>query len=265
MPGSVGDAGRRALVVGGSAGIGLALAHELARHGHGLVLVARQEPRLAAAAADLVGTYAVPVDTIALDATAPEAPDELARVLTDRHLQPDVLVLSAGRWSYREVGRLSRNELRAILEANAIAPHAMLAAMAPLMPDGAHIMFVGSLAALSPIPYAAAYSGAKACLYELALALRCEPNPRRFVYSFLAPGLVATDFVPSKGTGLARVFLEVIASKPDMVARAGYRGIRWGSFLIVPGVLWKLLWLGSLIVPKRLVSAVLTSLFQRPA
>ena len=50
---------KTALITGGSGGIGLALAREFAKDGWSLVLVARDETKLAAAAKELGGTYLV--------------------------------------------------------------------------------------------------------------------------------------------------------------------------------------------------------------
>lgn len=253
-----------AVIIGGSAGIGLALAREFARRGTSLLLVARAADRLETAADSLRRAHRVRVETLPLDATAPEAPERLLAALASHDLTPAYVVLSAGRWSYGETRRLKTAELRAVLEANVVAPHALFRALVPLIPAGGGVLFLGSLAAITPIPYASAYSGAKACMHDIAMALRSEARDCRLRISVLAPGLVATDFVTDKGSGLSRRFLELISTRPETAARAGYRGLMAGSFLIVPGLLWRLLWIGSLIVPKRLLSVVLTRFFRPP-
>src|SRR5437763_720753 len=60
-------AGRTVMIVGGSRGLGLALAHEFAAAGARLALCARQPDELAAAANDIRGT--APVTTVVCDAT----------------------------------------------------------------------------------------------------------------------------------------------------------------------------------------------------
>jgi NAD(P)-dependent dehydrogenase (short-subunit alcohol dehydrogenase family) len=59
--------GQYALVAGGSDGLGYAFAEAIARRGLNLVLIARQEDRLKAAATQLNETYEIDVISIAAD------------------------------------------------------------------------------------------------------------------------------------------------------------------------------------------------------
>lgn len=84
--------GRSALVTGGSAGIGLAVAKELAAEGCNLVLVSRTERALAEAAAAIRDKNRVDVSYMAADLTRDEAPLTLA----ERYGEVDILVNNAG-------------------------------------------------------------------------------------------------------------------------------------------------------------------------
>ena len=63
-----------ALVTGGTAGIGLDIAHELASRGHNILLTARREDRLKDIVQQLMSDYEVHADYIAADLGEPEAP-----------------------------------------------------------------------------------------------------------------------------------------------------------------------------------------------
>ena len=76
-----------ALVTGGSKGIGLALAGEFARHGHDLILVARDEAALERAAWDLRQTTQAVVYLYAGDLSREETPEQLLRWVSDTGLQ----------------------------------------------------------------------------------------------------------------------------------------------------------------------------------
>src|SRR5689334_18045909 len=85
-----------ALITGASAGIGRAIATELAARGHGLVLVARRKERLAEVAQELAQEHQVRVETIACDLgkAAPRA--RLASRISELGLDVEILVNNAG-------------------------------------------------------------------------------------------------------------------------------------------------------------------------
>lgn len=91
----LGLAGREALVVGGSAGIGLATARLLAAEGASVTIAARDADRLQAAAADIERTTACEVEWFCVDVTGEDAEAQLgARYRDGRGL--DVLVVTVG-------------------------------------------------------------------------------------------------------------------------------------------------------------------------
>ncbi|MDX2155739.1 MAG: SDR family NAD(P)-dependent oxidoreductase [Hyphomicrobiaceae bacterium] len=238
-----------AVIVGGSAGIGLAIAHRLAALGHGLLLVARDERRLAAAAADLEARHGVEVTTVALDAVAPEAPAVLARHIATRPAAPRCLVIGLGTWSEGPAIELSDAEMRRVTDANVMAPLALLRALVPLMPAGSGVLVIGSLAALMPLPGLSEYAASKAHLHASVLAMREEVASSGIRVCVLAPGLVPTGFVPGAATTPMRSLLDALASRPETVARAAVTGLGANVPLIVPGLLWRLVAFGIRILP----------------
>jgi len=83
-------AGKTALVTGGGAGIGKAVAHALSDAGASLVLVARRQELLVEALGSRDGT------TIALDLLEPHAIDEIHQKCAASDLPPDIIVNAAG-------------------------------------------------------------------------------------------------------------------------------------------------------------------------
>ena len=88
--------GKVAIVTGGSAGIGLAIARGLAAEGAHLALCGRDEERLRSAAATLAG---VRVLTVAADLVAPGGPERLAEAVTAEFGGADILINNAGTGS----------------------------------------------------------------------------------------------------------------------------------------------------------------------
>src|SRR5579863_9800057 len=85
--------GKWALVTGASAGIGVALARELARHGARLILTARRLDRLQALAAELKGTV---VRIVPADLNDPAAPQQIYDATEGAGLSVDILINNAG-------------------------------------------------------------------------------------------------------------------------------------------------------------------------
>jgi hypothetical protein len=249
------QSGKTSLIVGGSRGIGLALAHELAAHGHDLILVARDGARLAAAAAEVIGRHGVRVETLALDAASAAAPAAIAQAAATGGRRLTAVVIGTGAWLAGETGDVETGDLVRLLATNVVAPHATIKALLPVLAPGGRVMLVGSLAGMMPIPGIAAYSASKAALHHVAMGWRHELASDGISLSLLAPGVVRTEFVP-RGEGVEkpwRWILDLAASSPETVARAGFAGMMSGTGVIVPGLVWRLIWLGTRILPDRLV------------
>ena len=85
-----------ALVTGASAGIGEAIARELASRGHGVTLVARREERLRALAGELSASHGVRAEAIAADLGDEAARERLAAQIEGLGLEVEILVNNAG-------------------------------------------------------------------------------------------------------------------------------------------------------------------------
>ena len=93
---SVNDTAPTALITGASGGIGYELARLFANDHHNLVLVARSEVKLAQFADELQRQFGVLVKAIALDLTAPNAPQILFDQLKREGTAVDILINNAG-------------------------------------------------------------------------------------------------------------------------------------------------------------------------
>src|SRR5947209_16818202 len=87
--------GRWALITGASAGIGVALARELARHGAKLILTARRKDRLETLAAEFTAR-GTEVRTVTADLNDPAAPRQIYDATEGTGLAVDILINNAG-------------------------------------------------------------------------------------------------------------------------------------------------------------------------
>lgn len=259
-------AGRRPAVVvtGGSAGIGLALAQELAARGHAVVLVARDATRLAAARRSIRSEQA---STLSLDVTLPDAPQLIDTALAARGLYLDVLVNNAGMGLAGAFAGQSERDIEALVALNMAAPTRLMRHVLPgmLARGRGGVLNVASLGGYAPGPWQAAYYASKAYLISLTEAVGYETRGRGVRIAVLAPGPVATGFHAAMGAEAARYRQVIPALTAGQVARAGIRGYMCGKRVVIPGVVARLLGLGQRITPHPILNPIVAWLLQLPS
>ncbi len=98
--------GKWALITGASAGIGTALARELAAGGTNLVLTARRRDRLAGLAGELSAKHDIRTLVCVADLAQPAGPHEIFTYTEGKNISVDLLVNNAGFGAYGEFLRL---------------------------------------------------------------------------------------------------------------------------------------------------------------
>jgi short-subunit dehydrogenase len=247
-----------ALITGGSAGIGLAIARKFAAHGHDLLLIARDATRLEVAALALARDFPVSIHLLALDVTAADAVTRINRKLLASGLTVGWLVNNAGSWLPGAIGESRSEDLAAVLHTNIWAAHRLTRAVLPSMLQQGRgaILNVGSLAGMAPAPGFALYAASKAFLHQMTIALREELRGTGVTVSLLAPGVVRTAFIRGENDR-GNLWLSWLQSSPETVARSAYCGLMSAQAVIVPGLAWRLVWLGVRILPTRITAWVL--------
>jgi hypothetical protein len=165
-------AGKTIVLTGASAGLGSDFARALDGWGARLVLAARRRDRLEALAAELSDAIAV-----AVDLTAPDAPDAIVAAAEERYGRIDGLVNNAGITNVVPALTEEVSDFRRVLETNLVAPFALSQRVARSMRShevAGSIVNIGSivgLRALACLPeagYAASKGGISALTRELA-------------------------------------------------------------------------------------------------
>ena len=210
-------AGQVAVVTGAARGIGEAIARRLAHLGAHVVLLARDQARLAEVR-KAIETDGGAASVYPLDLRDPEAVDRFATELRERWQRCDVLVNNAG------VGRVGKplhqmtpEEWDETMDTNLRGPFLMIRAVAPLMiaQQSGHIVNISSLAGRNPLPSGAAYSASKWGLNGLTYSVAEELRPHGVRVSVIAPGSVNTGFGDVNEADPARAARKV---QPDDVA-----------------------------------------------
>jgi len=206
---------RAALVVGGSAGIGLAVARGLRRQGYDLGLAGRDGPRLARAMDDLVDDdrdAAGVGETVAIvaDIAEPGGPAAMVERHLEAHGRLDVLVVSSGTGWIGPFEELRDDRLERMTATNVLGPMRLVrAAHGPLREAGAEhgealVVLLASLAGIWPTPAAAAYSATKAAVVSLARSLNRELAPSGVRACAICPGFVDTAMTGWVGPEIPR-------------------------------------------------------------
>lgn len=212
-----------ALVTGANAGIGKAIANELATRKLNIVAVARRQQLLDALKDELEAEHGVQVRTLALDLTEADAIDKIDRATRD--IVIGLIVPAAGMAVAEEfiTTEPARNTHTANL--NMMVPmqlaHVFANKMAQRKRGG--VLFVSSLFAYQGIPYVANYAATKAYILTLGEALHVELQKHGIDVSVLSPGLTDTDMPANLPLDFSR--LPMFYQSPQNVARIGIKAL----------------------------------------
>jgi len=227
--------GRHAIVTGGSAGIGFAIARRLTELGGTVTLVARNPERLEQAAAELGNARTLALDLADGDAVAEALPRELAE-------QPaDLLVNCAGVSTVAEFTDFEPADLRREMDINYFGAVWATRAVLPhfFERSAGHILNVGSTASLIGIHGYGAYSPAKFALYGLSEVLRAELAPRGIGVTIVLPTSTRTGMLERELEEAPPQTRRIVTSQrilePEEVADAALKAVAKNRFEVVPG------------------------------
>ncbi|BBJ29026.1 SDR family NAD(P)-dependent oxidoreductase [Athalassotoga saccharophila] len=242
----------RVLITGSSSGIGLEFAKLFAKDGHDLVLVARQEDKLKAIAKDLEGQFGVSVMTIAKDLSIPSASDEIFDELKKSSVEVEILVNNAGFGSYGAFVKTDLKTSLEMIEVNVSALTHLTRLFLPSMIERGHgkILNVASLAAFPPGPYMNVYYSTKAYVLSFSVALNEELKGLGVQVTVLCPGPTDTNFQKRIGLTSAETF-SIKSMSAEKVAKIGYKGLKDGKLIVIPGFINKLTAFALRFVPKK--------------
>ncbi len=190
--------GKRVLITGGSAGIGLALAREFAGKGAILALASRRLDVLERRSLQIAQSYPhVPAPlAVSCDVTDTQSVGRMIRGCLDRLGGIDILVNNAGIGVYGDSDRTSLEDFRSVMEVNFFGALHCLFAVLPAMRKAGRglIVNIASLAAKHGVPYLGAYGASKAALAVFSQSLRAELDQTGISLMVVYPGYTDTDF-----------------------------------------------------------------------
>ncbi|WP_306133242.1 SDR family oxidoreductase [Roseivivax marinus] len=198
----LGIKGKRALVTASSKGLGRGCAEALAAAGVDLVLNARGAEALEATAADIRAAHGVEVTAVAADITTE---DGRARVL-EAAGAVDILVTNAGGPPPGMWSDWGRSDFIAALDANMLAPIALMTALLPGMIERGwgRVVNITSQSVKAPIPQLGLSNAARTGLTGYVAGTSRQVAPHGVTINNLLPGIHDTDRATSLDQGVSQ-------------------------------------------------------------
>ena len=250
------------VVTGASSGIGVEIAREFARRGHGVTLVARREGPMKTLADELASEHGIRAEVVTADLTDVGARTAIATRLDELGLGVSVLVNNAGLSTMGAVHRSDPDREIAMIRTDVEAVAHLCSLFLPQMVErgSGAILNVASTAAFQPIPGQAGYGGCKAFVLSYTHALRGELRGTGVSATALCPGPVETAFAETAGVTQAEAeksLPKFMWVSPGAVARQAVEALDQGRAVIIPGSPNRIAAVLAYLAPRRLIVPLL--------
>lgn len=240
---------KKGVIIGGSSGIGKAVAEHLALWGADVCIVARHAFRLDEVIKELQQKKRFSdqkMIAFPCDVTLPEQVQEMAEKAVQGLGGIDFLVNSAGDTYPGYFTKISHEIFEHLMQVNFMAPVYCIRAFLPyfLKQNQGHIVNIASVAGFMGIFGYTAYSASKFALFGFSQCLRQELLPSPIRISVCFPPDTETPLLQKenqlKPEETKRISGKIKPMSPEKVALVLLNGIKKGKFIIIPGFLSKL-------------------------
>lgn len=226
-----------ALVTGGSSGMGLEYARQLAARGYDLLLVSNQQAALEQAADDLHDQFGVRTMARYQDLSSVAAADELLAYCVAHSLEIEVLVNNAGMFFFEELHPENEAKALKMLQLHVYTPTRLCILFGEAMKHRGqgYILNVSSMAAKLPCPGIAVYSATKAYLKSFSKSLYFEMRPYGVGVTTVCPAAIATPLYKLKPS-MMRLGVKVgLIGTPQWLVRRALRRMFKKRRVVKPG------------------------------
>jgi len=253
--------GKWALVTGASAGIGVALAEELAVGGAHLVLTARRLDRLEEVAKSLGKKHGIQTQVLATDLVRREAPQQIYDFTREKGLRIDLLINNAGFGQYGELHQVETQRLLDMVEVNCTAVVHLTRLFLPDMVArrSGDILILASTASFQAVPYISTYAATKAFDLLFAEGLAEEMKPYGIRVCALCPGSTESEF---HAVAQQEQFTAKKQEPADKVARTGLQALAEGKSYVISGLGNYLGAHSQRLVPRSVVTRIAGNMFR---
>lgn len=193
------------LITGGSGGLGRALAQAFARQGHRVVLTARSEDKLKAAA-ELLGSGSAEVLALPCDITERKQVEGLAEIIRGRWGNVHILVNNAGVAKAAAFLDMADSLWDEIIKTNLTGTYYCCKVFLPAMIEArwGRIINIGSTTSKVAYPHVAAYVTSKHGLLGLTRTLALETARLGVTVNAICPGYLDDDLTHANAQRMAK-------------------------------------------------------------
>jgi len=225
-----------ALVTGASSGIGAIYADRLAARGFDLLLVARDQARLEAAACKLRDEHHIQVEVLKADLTQK---DDVLRL--EQRLRSDssisLLLNNAGVAADGLLANSDMEQLERLIQLNVTAVTRLASAAAASFAKAGRgtLINIASVVALFPERFNATYSASKAYVLSLTQSLNAELSGTGVKVQAVLPGVTRTEIWERSGIDASQIPEEMVMDAEEMVD-AALSGLDQGELITIPSL-----------------------------
>jgi short-subunit dehydrogenase len=247
-----------ALVTGGSSGMGLEYARQLAEIGCNLLLVSNQAEELQKAAEELRRDRAIQVMPHFQDLATEPAADELLAFCQSKNLQIDILINNAGMFFFEELTTENESKALTMMRLHIFTPTRLCVLFGEEMKKRGYgyIINMSSMAANLPCPGITIYSATKAYLKSFSKSLFFEMRPYGVGVTTVCPAAIATPLYKLKPSLLNFGVKIGLIGTPQWLVRKALKGMMRKKRVVKPGFMNRYLPPLIAILPHGLVNKI---------
>jgi NAD(P)-dependent dehydrogenase (short-subunit alcohol dehydrogenase family) len=193
--------GKYILVTGANSGIGLTTARHFVSEGATVFITGRRREQLESVAKE-IGSKAVPIQG---DISSNADLDRLFDQIRQTAGKLDVVVANAGSGRFVPFGEYTEEHLATTFDVNMKGTVFTVQKALPLMPEGASVIIIGSIAGSLGMPAFGAYAATKAALRSFARTWSVDLKSRGIRFNLVSPG-----YIPTPGYDLVGITSEAL-------------------------------------------------------
>jgi Tropinone reductase 1 len=231
--------GKKALVTGGTKGIGLAIVEEFLSLGAEVFLVARNQSEVENLVSSLRSRHSF-VDGLAADVSEADARRKIIETLTARWGRLDILVNNVGTNVRKKFVEYSEDEYRRLFDINLFSLSEMCRLAHPLLLKGenASVVNIASVAGTFDVQSGPPYGMTKAAIIQLSRHLAVEWAPHNIRVNSVSPWYIATPLTVPVLTNkerldkiLARTPMNRVGQPDEVASAVAYLAMDVASYI----------------------------------